>query len=181
PFSVFCLEAKPKSESTRNTSPADCPLGWVKLGERCFIYRATTVDWASAENLCLNLDANLVSIHSEQEYQLIKALIRAHDPEEKPVWIGLSCCHKRNNWIWSDGTKLTFTKWNPNEPNSDQECCVHMNWSDKKDWNDIQCGSSYPFVCAMRPSRESHSLTPVIPIQNNYIYWQQYIYNGNKQ
>ncbi|MCI4377091.1 hypothetical protein PGIGA_G00199510 [Pangasianodon gigas] len=66
---------------------------------------------------------------SEDEYQLIKALIRAHDTQENPTWIGLTGCQKRNNFFWSDGTKLTFTKWNPGQPDFlPGECCVHMNW-----------------------------------------------------
>ncbi|XP_036452338.1 lactose-binding lectin l-2-like [Colossoma macropomum] len=176
-FEAIIEEAKRKRDAT---TQHDCPLGWVKLDGRCFSYHASSMDWASAENYCLNQDANLVSIHSETEYQLIKALIRAHDPAEKPVWIGLSCCQKRNNWMWSDGTKLTFTKWNPNEPSSEEECCVHMNWSDKKDWNDIRCESSYPFVCVKWPTRDCNSLNPFFPVQNNFINWQQYIYNAKQ-
>ncbi|KAB5579036.1 hypothetical protein PHYPO_G00190070 [Pangasianodon hypophthalmus] len=127
-----------------------CEFGWKYYDGRCFIYKGTAMDWASAEKHCLNLGAHLISIHSENEYQLIKALIRAHDAEENPTWIGLTGCQKRNNFFWSDGTKLTFTKWNPGEPNFQYgECCVHMNWSGSKNWNDIPCDRTYPFVCAM--------------------------------
>ncbi|XP_053537533.1 lactose-binding lectin l-2 [Ictalurus punctatus] len=107
------------------------------------------MDWASAEKHCLDLDAHLVSIHSEKEYQRVKALIRAHDYQENPTWIGLSGCQKTNRFFWSDGTKLTFTKWNPPEPNFlFGECCVHMNYGYSKNWNDISCRYTYPFVCA---------------------------------
>ncbi|XP_053537563.1 lactose-binding lectin l-2-like isoform X1 [Ictalurus punctatus] len=126
-----------------------CPNGWVRYERRCYKYQATYMDWASAEKHCLDLNAHLVSIHSENEHQWVKALIRTHDPRENPTWIGLISCQKRNNFFWSDGTKLTFTKWNPNEPNFDRgECCVHIDWSDSKNWNDIPCHYSYPFVCA---------------------------------
>lgn len=40
------------------------------------------------------MDAHLVSIHSENEYQLIKALIRAHDYQKDHTYIGLSGCQK---------------------------------------------------------------------------------------
>lgn len=43
---------------------------------------------------CLRMGANLVSIHSGDEYQWVKALIRAHDQKENPTWIGLSDCQE---------------------------------------------------------------------------------------
>uniref|UniRef100_A0A8B9GSN0 C-type lectin domain-containing protein n=1 Tax=Astyanax mexicanus TaxID=7994 RepID=A0A8B9GSN0_ASTMX len=72
-----------------------CPDGWVTYSGRCFKYFNNTFDWISAEDHCLSLDANLVSIHNENEYQLVKALIRDKDPKDKyAVWIGLSACQK---------------------------------------------------------------------------------------
>ncbi|KAK3567265.1 hypothetical protein QTP86_015758, partial [Hemibagrus guttatus] len=181
----------------RRTCPGCCPFGWVNFNGRCFSYHSINTDWASAENHCLklgsnlmsvhnnneyllakaliraydpvepptwlglsncqkkhclDLGANLVSINSEDEYQMIKALIRAHDPKENPTWIGLTSCVEIYNWFWSDGTELTFTKWNPDEPNNFErrECCVHMNFSVFMNWNDIPCVEKYPFVCVRR-------------------------------
>ncbi|KAI4904661.1 hypothetical protein NFI96_024000 [Prochilodus magdalenae] len=116
-----------------------------------------TVDFhvSSFQAHCLNLDANLVSIHNEYENKMVKALIHAYDSMENPTWIGLSDCQKTNGWIWSDGTKFGYSKWNPNEPNHyTGECCGQINWKSEttaqKDWNDIPCKNLYPFVCARR-------------------------------
>ncbi|KAG7330528.1 hypothetical protein KOW79_006750 [Hemibagrus wyckioides] len=131
---------------------ANCPFGWVHYDGRCYLYQGTKLDWVAAENHCLSLDANLVSIHSENEYQLVKALIRAHGHQADHTYIGLSGCQKAFNFFWSDGTKLTFTKWNPGQPDNygGRESCVHITNHDYKDWNDISCDHSYPFVCAKR-------------------------------
>ncbi|XP_017540854.1 ladderlectin-like isoform X1 [Pygocentrus nattereri] len=136
--------------SVHNPSCSPCPSGWLTYSRRCFKYVDQGMAWISAERHCLSLGANLVSIHHENEYQLVKALIRAHDPKENPTWIGLSDCQEEKMWIWSDGSKLDYTNWNSNEPNfSNGECCVHMNWADQKNWNDIPCTQyKYPFVCA---------------------------------
>uniref|UniRef100_A0AAR2M288 C-type lectin domain-containing protein n=1 Tax=Pygocentrus nattereri TaxID=42514 RepID=A0AAR2M288_PYGNA len=142
------LECPPLSEEYKTTP--SCPLGWVKFDRRCFSYVSQTLDWASAEAYCLNQGANLASIHSENEYQTVKALIRAYDPKQNPTWLGLNNCQKRRSWFWSDGTKFGYTKWNKGEPNNlNEECCVHMNWAGK-DWNDIPCNLAYPFVCVKR-------------------------------
>ncbi|KAK2860141.1 hypothetical protein Q7C36_004307 [Tachysurus vachellii] len=127
-----------------------CPIGWSYYFGRCYLYNGAKLDWASAETFCQIFDGHLVSIHSENEYQQIKALIRSYDPMENPTYIGLSDCQKPYQFFWSDGTKLTFTKWNPDEPNNtnDRERCVHINWSPDKNWNDISCDWQYAFVCA---------------------------------
>ncbi|XP_036453450.1 lactose-binding lectin l-2-like isoform X2 [Colossoma macropomum] len=137
--------------SVQNPSCSPCPSGWVTYARRCFKYFDQGITWVSAETHCLSLGANLVSIHNENENQLVKALIRAYDPKEKPTWIGLSNCHKKNSWIWSDGTRFVYSRWNKKEPNhSYGECCVHMNWGMEKNWNDIPCNEAHPFVCVKR-------------------------------
>ncbi|XP_053347188.1 lactose-binding lectin l-2-like isoform X1 [Clarias gariepinus] len=146
-FNKIIQEAE---EHRRNSQCSTCcPCGWVKYERRCFTYQASKMDWASAEKHCLDLGGHLTSIHSENEYQLIKALIRTHDPEENAAWIGLNGCQKKFNWFWSDGSRLTFTKWNPREPNFvNGECCVHIDRGGLKNWNDISCAHRYSFVCA---------------------------------
>ncbi|XP_053350517.1 ladderlectin-like [Clarias gariepinus] len=142
-----------------------CPDGWSHFRGRCFKYQATKLDWASAERFCLNLGAHLISIHNEAEYRHAKSFIRSQDPSESPTWMGLFGCEKQFNWFWSDGTQLTFTKWNPGEPNFNEpnECCVHMNWlhnSGAKNWNDIPCHHAYPFVCV-----KGRIGPPIIPLK----------------
>ncbi|KAL6491073.1 hypothetical protein MHYP_G00014180 [Metynnis hypsauchen] len=76
------------------TCEPSCPLGWVTFNRRCFSYVSRTLDWTSAEAYCLNQGANLASVHSESEYQTVKALIRAYDPKQNPTWLGLNNCQK---------------------------------------------------------------------------------------
>ncbi|GAA6099750.1 galactose-specific lectin nattectin-like [Tachysurus ichikawai] len=129
-----------------------CPIGWFYYFGRCYMYNGARLDWASAETFCQNFDAHLVSIHSENEFQQIKSLIRAYDPMENPTHIGLSDCQKAFQFFWTDGTKLTFTRWNPGQPDNHNngERCVHMNFDIKKNWNDGSCGEPLAFVCAKK-------------------------------
>ncbi|KAL6491095.1 hypothetical protein MHYP_G00014400 [Metynnis hypsauchen] len=127
---------------------------WVRYQGHCFFYISQALDWASAEAHCLTLGAHLVSVHSESEYKMVKAFIRTHDNKENPTWLGLSNCQKRGSWFWSDGSKFGYSKWNRNEPNAlNGECCVHLNWTDQKDWNDIPCNLAYPSVCRKKVAR----------------------------
>ncbi|KAJ8253316.1 hypothetical protein GJAV_G00211530, partial [Gymnothorax javanicus] len=129
-----------------------CPAGWVYNNLRCFKYFTEQMTWIDAEIHCRNLGGNLASEDSERDHQFLKALQKRNDHRNIPFWIGLSDRHKEGTWIWSDGSPLLFTKWNPLQPRNygNNEHCAHSNYGHKKDWNDAPCNRKYPYICAMR-------------------------------
>ncbi|XP_073318887.1 lactose-binding lectin l-2-like [Pagrus major] len=127
-----------------------CPMFWYSFNSRCYKYVATPLTWADAELYCLSEGANLVSIHSLEEDNFIKALIKNFDHAERPTWIGLSDIHKEGRWMWSDGCAVDFVFWWKGEPNNvgGNEHCVHNNHGNQ--WNDHQCSLTFPSICASR-------------------------------
>uniref|UniRef100_A0A4W6EZU1 C-type lectin domain-containing protein n=1 Tax=Lates calcarifer TaxID=8187 RepID=A0A4W6EZU1_LATCA len=94
----------------------NCPMFWFSFNGRCYKYVSTRLTWADAELQCRSERANLVSIHSLQERNFVKDLIKNFDNAEGRTWIGLSDIHKENRWMWSDGcvvkaeTKFSYAK-----------------------------------------------------------------------
>ncbi|XP_047240222.1 ladderlectin-like [Girardinichthys multiradiatus] len=129
-----------------------CPLFWYGFNGRCYKYVATLMTWGEAEQHCLSQGANLVSIHSLQEENFVKTLIRNFDPAQGVNWIGLTDAQKEGAYFWSDGSKLTFSFWNAGEPNNfgGSESCVHTNRDSAKKWNDTLCTIKQAFVCKAR-------------------------------
>ncbi|XP_054914869.1 ladderlectin-like [Poeciliopsis prolifica] len=129
-----------------------CFPSWFGFNGRCYKFVATPMTWADAEQHCVNQGANLVSIHSLEEENFVKMLIRNFDPTQRPNWIGLSDIHKDGRYFWSDGSRFDFTFWKTGEPNDSRqsEPCVHTNWRQNKKWNDTLCGAKYSFVCKAR-------------------------------
>eukprot|EP00978_Attheya_sp_CCMP212_P032574 scaffold127978_cov65-Attheya_sp.AAC.2 len=52
--------------------------------------------------------------------------------------LGLTDIATEGNWVWSDGSEVSFTKWGGMQPdNSNNEDCVHTYSGNL--WNDNQC------------------------------------------
>jgi len=130
----------------------NCPDFWYSFNGRCYKYIATQMTWIDAELHCVSEGGNLVSIHSQEEENFVKHLIRNFDPAEGVNWIGLTDAQRNDAWLWSDGSEVNFSSWNPGEPNNSggSEECVHTNWGTDKKWNDKECSFKYSFVCATR-------------------------------
>ncbi|XP_039671502.1 lactose-binding lectin l-2-like [Perca fluviatilis] len=129
-----------------------CPMFWFSFNGRCYKYVATHLTWADAELHCVSQGGNLVSIHSLEEENFIKSLIRNFDHAQGATWIGLSDTQKEGSWMWSDGCKVDYVYWNRGEPNNagGLEHCVHNNYDKDFKWNDVPCSGTIPSVCASR-------------------------------
>uniref|UniRef100_A0A668V075 C-type lectin domain-containing protein n=1 Tax=Oreochromis aureus TaxID=47969 RepID=A0A668V075_OREAU len=129
-----------------------CPMFWYSFNGRCYKYVATHMSWADAELYCVSQRANLVSIHSNEEEEFVKSLIKNFDHAERWTWIGLSDLHKEGRWMWSDGCAVSFVYWHAGQPDNGgtNEHCVHTNLLDLKKWNDRTCSLILPSVCATR-------------------------------
>ncbi|KAK7929020.1 hypothetical protein WMY93_005415 [Mugilogobius chulae] len=94
-----------------------CPMFWYEFNGRCYKYVATDMTWIDAELHCVSQGANLVSIHNLEEHNFVKTLIQNFDPSRSQTYIGLTDYFKENAWIWSDGSRIRFTRWRKGEPN----------------------------------------------------------------
>ncbi|MEQ2309297.1 hypothetical protein AMECASPLE_037139 [Ameca splendens] len=140
--------------NTEGVEQKNCFIFWSSFKDHCYKYVATPMTWADAELYCLSQEANLVSIHSEEEENFVKLLIRNFDVAEGVNWIGLSDAQKDGTYFWSDGSNFTFSFWKDGEPNNSggPEPCVHTNWGTARKWNDKVCTDKYAFVCKARPA-----------------------------
>ncbi|XP_041650065.1 lactose-binding lectin l-2-like [Cheilinus undulatus] len=126
-----------------------CSSTWYNFRGRCYKYMATRMTWSDAEHYCVSQRANLVSVHSEDEHNFVRFLIRSFDPAQGRTWMGLTDIHREGRWLWSDGCPANFFFWSAGEPNNKfNEDCAHFNFGSYRRWNDVPCRLSYSFVCA---------------------------------
>ncbi|XP_031161844.1 type-2 ice-structuring protein-like isoform X1 [Sander lucioperca] len=137
-------------DTSINTDGPSCPASWNKHNDRCFLYVPRALDWADAEKNCLSLKGNLASVHSVEEYQFIQTMITQQSHGNPITWIGGTDSQKNNVWFWSDGRPFYFTFWCAGEPNNGggNQNCIEMNYGVHNCWDDVQCSSTLPSVCA---------------------------------
>ncbi|XP_056255663.1 lactose-binding lectin l-2-like, partial [Seriola aureovittata] len=151
-FGLTLGAESPSDEHEGKLQRGNCPMFWFSFNGRCYKYVATHMSWADAELNCVSEKANLVSIHSLNEHNFVRSLIKNFDHAEELTWIGLSDAHKEGKWMWSDGCAVKFTLWSVGQPDNSggsQQCVVNNDLSDHK-WNDGRCSLTIPSVCASR-------------------------------
>ncbi|XP_062842587.1 hepatic lectin-like [Trichomycterus rosablanca] len=96
--------------------------------------------WHEARKDCLNENADLVIINSQEKQEYITKKFPGVE-----AWIGLIDIEIENDWKWVDGTPLTTEFWWTGEPNdwSNNEDCVVINSKFAKSpvstWADYPC------------------------------------------
>ncbi|XP_053704513.1 galactose-specific lectin nattectin-like [Synchiropus splendidus] len=120
----------------------------MQLENRCFLYRAEKKQWADSELECVKDGGNLLSLHSQKEYEFIRNAIKTITGSDTRVWTGGYDIVKEAEWMWTDGSKWDFTAWGPGEPTNGQkvEHCMELNYFGKA--NDAGCHNLKPFICS---------------------------------
>ena len=90
------------------------------------------------------MSSHLLIVNSDSEQLAVAGAIK----RTSNMWIGL---HRddsnKNQWIWVDGQKVTYSNWGAGEPNNINEECVVMNTSPSGKWYDDRCSERRPYVC----------------------------------
>ena len=94
----------------------------------------------TAEKTCVEKNGHLVSIHSQQENNIVKSKM-GNNPR---VWIGLKRRTVKNRpWVWYDGTEVDFGDWEPDVTKDQNYVSMKSDGSWEANLNSVKL----PFVC----------------------------------
>ncbi|XP_030018036.1 galactose-specific lectin nattectin-like isoform X3 [Sphaeramia orbicularis] len=140
-------EAKPtEGKNSVVKRAAGCPFGWTQFGRRCLIVNAP-MKWTDAQNHCLSMKGNLLSIHNVYQNSWAMSLMGG-----RRTWIAGSDAQEDGQWFNVDGTRFNYANWCHGEPNNHggQEHCAEINYSDQRCWNDAPCLMHLHSICARK-------------------------------
>ena len=110
-----------------------CPTTWTALEGSCIKLWNQSLTWSAANSLCEEFGSKLAVINSEAKNQAISAILSTDK-----AWIGLYRDPKNHaNWLWVDGSRLSYTNWGTDQPGNTEGCVVI--YSKSGDWHDYPC------------------------------------------
>jgi hypothetical protein len=109
----------------------------VEFGGHWYRFTQAAIGGAEAEAICEGLQGYLACVESEAEDDFLFTLAGTARP-----WIGLNNEVDVNTWVWVDGSPVTYTNWQPGQPdNPEAERWVKI--AEDSMWDDGNIASSY--------------------------------------
>ncbi|XP_059775796.1 C-type lectin domain family 17, member A [Balaenoptera ricei] len=137
------LELRGLLDCTRVT----CPEGWLPFQGKCYYFSPSTKSWDEARKFCQENYSHLVIISNFAEQNFVA---KAHG-SPRVYWLGLNDRNREGDWRWLDGSPITLSFWDPQEPNNlHNEDCASMNKGGT--WNDLSCDKTTYWICERKCS-----------------------------
>ncbi|XP_015279236.1 PREDICTED: macrophage mannose receptor 1-like [Gekko japonicus] len=137
--------------SSDDLKPVKCPDGWVPYSGHCYLLQRNLKSWKGALSSCQKEGGDLASIHNIEEHSFVISQL-GYNPTDM-LWIGLNAQKTERYFEWSDGTRVTYTKWQSGEPTYLQDSldnCVIMS-GENGYWMDTFCQEEYGYICKIKP------------------------------
>ncbi|XP_070709201.1 macrophage mannose receptor 1 [Pempheris klunzingeri] len=119
--------------------------GWLIYNDTQYFINNDDLNMESARSFCRKNFGELAVITGESERKFIWKQIM--NGVQGQYYIGMTV-ELDKTFSWLDGTPVTFTAWEHNEPNfaNNDENCVTI-YKNMGYWNDINCGLELPSIC----------------------------------
>uniref|UniRef100_A0AC34FHP5 C-type lectin domain-containing protein n=1 Tax=Panagrolaimus sp. ES5 TaxID=591445 RepID=A0AC34FHP5_9BILA len=129
--------------STSTNPKYPCPHNWTYFAttSSCYFSTPPELSWKDAEEFCVDKNARLASIHSDEELEFVNKNIHWG-------WIGL---HKtEEEWKWIDNSQADYFKWHFGNPELYSSTCGHILNLFR---NDFECSDLLRAICKMTISQ----------------------------
>ncbi|XP_057601089.1 lymphocyte antigen 75 [Hippopotamus amphibius kiboko] len=122
--------------------------GWLPNDGFCYLLVNESDSWDDAHMKCKNISSDLISIHSLADIEVVVTKLHGGDTKEE-IWTGLRNVNTPTLFQWSDGTEVTLTYWDENEPyvpyNKTPNCVSYLGKLGQ--WKVQSCDKKLKYVC----------------------------------
>lgn len=132
--------------------------GWIIYNDTQYFINLDNLAMDAARTFCKKNFGELAVITGESERKFLWKQISKGS--EGQYYIGLTVDLDKT-FSWVDGTPVTYTAWERNEPNfaNNDENCVTI-YKGMGYWNDINCGIELPSICKRSSSFVNTTMAP---------------------
>src|SRR5262245_53311031 len=81
-------------------------------------YLLTASAWSDAESQAIALGGHLATINDAEENNWVRTEVLAFDSGSRRGWLGLSDPVVEGEFRWMNNELLTYTNWNPGQPDN---------------------------------------------------------------
>lgn len=120
-------------------------VGYSMSGPVCYEESTTPMPWLTAVTECTGIGGRLLML--ETQTRLDNFMYNT----SSDVWIGITDAVVEDDWRWTDGSDVNFTKWFGKQPNNKDTGypglpanCVTTKHGE---WHDEYCGNKYQYLC----------------------------------
>ncbi|XP_010742418.3 macrophage mannose receptor 1 [Larimichthys crocea] len=132
--------------------------GWIIYNDTQYLINTDNLDMEAARAVCKKGFGELAVITGDTERKFIWKQIAKGS--EGQYFIGMTV-NLDKSFSWMDGTPVTYTAWEKNEPNfaNNDENCVTI-YKNMGYWNDINCGMELPSICKRSSNFVNTTMAP---------------------
>jgi hypothetical protein len=98
--------------SARMDTPADA----IEFDGKYYKIYKEDLTWHEAFDKCQALGGHLPIVRSEMQNKFLTSLLR--DANVRWAWLGATDEKSEGDWFWIDGSVMTYTSWQPGQPNN---------------------------------------------------------------
>ncbi|XP_062043209.1 lymphocyte antigen 75 isoform X1 [Lepus europaeus] len=144
---------KPLNNTTELTdvwtySDTRCDADWLPNNGFCYLLVNDSDSWDNAHTECKASSSDLLSIHSLADVEVVVTKLHHGDAKEE-IWTGLKNINMPTLFQWSDGSDVTLTYWDENEPNvpynKTPNCVSYLGKLGQ--WKVQSCEKKLKYVC----------------------------------
>ncbi|XP_054627640.1 secretory phospholipase A2 receptor isoform X2 [Dunckerocampus dactyliophorus] len=137
-----------------------CDKDWLPHNGYCYrvLSEVDAGSWEESSQACISHRANLTSLHSLSEVEMLLSLLANFSGDSSGVWIGLQKQASSPSVEWSDGSPVTLTMWHQYHPPHSLTGATLCARADTKEgtWLLVSCDEQLPAVCRKESQTSVH-------------------------
>ncbi|KAI8043154.1 C-type lectin 37Da [Drosophila gunungcola] len=130
---------------------------FVKIYDGYYFFGRESLNWYAAYEKCRELDSELVTFETDQEFDVVAAYLMANESRENYWTSGNDLAQTGQHKWFSSGQRISTLRWAVNQPDNagQREHCIHLGYiygdSKKFELNDRPCSqdgnSLFKYIC----------------------------------